>query len=268
MLFISAIVGLMYTIQTTNAFDNTRKSSMRCSGELWLKSVKTKKASFDNAPLLTNNAKVYVGNLPFDVEEIFLLDAMEQNDIDMTRVITPLSIPRGKSKTGQGIAFIEVIDKDTANKVIEVFNGLDFFGRILKSSIYTPSGEQKIFTGVNQRKSNKPVTRNSVFLGNIDYNFDNIMLSEMVEDLVGPGTLVQINRPIDKRTKQPREFAYIELKDEKYVSVAIEQMNGLQVLDRVLKCEVMMTDSEIYKIRHSPSSSSSLISENSKRSGE
>lgn len=248
MLIISSILLFIFTSRF-DAFYSVHKCSVPSSTMLWSKSVKMKKH-----PLQTNNAKVYVGNLPFDVEEIYLLDAMEQNDIDMTKVLTPISIPRGKSKTGQGIAFIEVTDPTTANAIIDVFNGLDFFGRVLKSSIYTPSGEQKAFTGVNQRNSNKKwsgVLKHSVYLGNIDYNFDNTMLSEMVEDLVGPGTLVQISRPTDIRTKQPREFAYIELKDEKCAATAIEQMNGLQVLDRMLKCEVMKTDDEIFKIRRS-----------------
>jgi len=77
---------------------------------------------------------IYVGNLLFDVSESGLKEAFEPFG-QITEVRLIMDKYSGKSK---GFGFIEMPDKDEAQKAIEEMSGKDFKGRALSVSEAKP----------------------------------------------------------------------------------------------------------------------------------
>ena len=82
---------------------------------------------------------IYVGNLLFDVAESDLREAFEQFGT-VTEVRLIMDKFSGKSK---GFCFIEMPDKDEAQKAIDEMNGKEFMGREIKASEAKPKTDRR-----------------------------------------------------------------------------------------------------------------------------
>ncbi len=82
---------------------------------------------------------IYVGNLLFDVAESALREAFEQFGT-VTEVRLIMDKRSGKSK---GFCFIEMPDKDEAQKAIDEMNGKEFMGREIKASETKPKTDRR-----------------------------------------------------------------------------------------------------------------------------
>ncbi len=82
---------------------------------------------------------IYVGNLLFDVAESDLREAFEQFGA-VTEVRLIMDKRSGKSK---GFCFIEMPDKDEAQKAIDEMNGKEFMGREIKASEAKPKTDSR-----------------------------------------------------------------------------------------------------------------------------
>ncbi len=81
---------------------------------------------------------IYVGNLGFDVSESVLREAFEQfGTVAEVRLI--MDKYTGKTK---GFGFIEMPEKEEAQKAIEEMNEKDFEGRIIKVSEAKPKTDR------------------------------------------------------------------------------------------------------------------------------
>jgi len=81
---------------------------------------------------------IYVGNLLFGVAESDLREAFEQFGA-VTEVRLIMDKYSGKSK---GFCFIEMPNKDEAQKAIEEMNGKEFMGREIKASEAKPKTDR------------------------------------------------------------------------------------------------------------------------------
>ncbi len=71
--------------------------------------------------------KLYVGNLPYSVNDKSLLDKFSQaGTVDSAKVITDRDTGRSK-----GFGFVEMSTEDEAQAAIEKFNGTEMDGRSL-----------------------------------------------------------------------------------------------------------------------------------------
>ncbi len=91
--------------------------------------------------------KIYVGNLPFSVdEEAFKALFTAFNPSEVTLIKDKFS---GRSK---GFGFVTIDDDAEAKKAIEEFNGKDVDGRELKVSEAKPMEERPPRRDFNQRR--------------------------------------------------------------------------------------------------------------------
>jgi RNA recognition motif-containing protein len=86
-----------------------------------------------------NTMNIYVGNLLFDVAESDLREAFEQFGT-VTEVRLIMDKFSGKSK---GFCFIEMPDKDEAQKAIDEMNGKEFMGREIKAGEAKPKTDRR-----------------------------------------------------------------------------------------------------------------------------
>lgn len=178
--------------------------------------------------------KLYLGNLPFSVKEEDLLQFV------MTKVgpdvVKSVNVPRGKkSKSGLGFAFVDLLkssDMEVATTLAVKLNGTDFNGRKLNSNVKVIKEEPLPI----KSKAFTPNPRNTIYLANLDETFNERVIIEMCEDLVGPNLVLNVKVPLDVKTKEPRGFAYIEFVSAATVPLAIEQLHNLSVGDKLLSC--------------------------------
>ena len=173
---------------------------------------------------------VFIGNLPFNVIEEDLNNL--SNDLVGQNILRSVLIPRGKkSKKGLGYAFLDYISAEEASKAVQMFDGLIYDERPLNSNL-------KDENEISSRKKKRDES-NSIFLSNLDYSLTDEELSNMCDDIVGPRLVVSIERPLDKVSGQRRNFAFIEFIDVQSRERAIQELNNLEVLGRLLACTEM-----------------------------
>jgi len=169
-----------------------------------------------------------MGNLPFDVTEGDVSKLLQMVQIGENKV-SKINIAMGsKTKRPLGWLLVEFKDPETARMCVEATNGVEFKGRTINVNIKDPPIVVR-----------KPILEHSVYLSNLDYSLTEIEIYNMCEDLVGPGLVVGVKIPLDKNREVPRGFAHIEFKDVDAVQLAVAQLNGVEVFERLLKAERM-----------------------------
>jgi len=83
------------------------------------------------------NTKLYVGNLPYSINDAQLMEIFSQaGNVVSAVVITDRNTGRSK-----GFGFVEMGDEESAKKAIETFNGSDMEGRKLVVNEARPKAE-------------------------------------------------------------------------------------------------------------------------------
>lgn len=197
-------------------------------GSLRLYASKKKKKS-QNLDSCPPGCKVFIGNVPFHTKEAEIEEMVE--DLLAEDLISTVNIPRG-AKSGRpfGYLFVDFKDPDVAQDFVDAADGLLFEDRVLNSNIKdskTPPSEASI------RKKQFALER-SVYLNNLDYTLDEEEIYNMCEDLLGYDLVERIKIAYDKKTGRPRGFGHVEFKDPATVEKALQELDGLEVLDRAM----------------------------------
>lgn len=133
-----------------------------------------------------------------------------------------------KSKRCLGYAFLDFVSAEAATAAVAQFDGLIYDGRPLNSNLK----DEKL----PPSKKKPRVEQNTVFLANLEASLTEEELSTMCDDILGPGLVVSVERPVDKATGFPRSFAFIEFVDVATVERAKAELQDLEVLGRRLSC--------------------------------
>ena len=220
--FYGQVKGVCGTSGLSSRNSLYRLGSMR----LYAKKKKKKVQSLDSCP---PGCKVFIGNVPFHTTEAEIEDMVE--DLLGSDLVTSVNIPRG-AKSGRpfGYLFVDFKDPDVAQDFVDVADGLLFEDRVLNSNVKdskTPPSEASI------RKKQFALER-SVYLNNLDYTLDEEEIYNMCEDLLGYDLVERIKIAYDKKTGRPRGFGHVEFKDPATVEKALQELDGLEVLDRAM----------------------------------
>ncbi len=91
--------------------------------------------------------KLYVGNLPFSVDEEAFKKLFEGYEVEEASLIKDKFSGRSK-----GFGFVTISNDESANKAIAEMNGKEFDGRELKVSEAKPMEERPPRRDFNQRR--------------------------------------------------------------------------------------------------------------------
>lgn len=172
--------------------------------------------------------KVFIGNLPFTVTKEDISEMIAANVGE--GIITDIDIPVGKkSKAPRGFAFVEFIDEEAAMAAASILNEISIDDRPLNSNIYDENPDEK------KRKKTR-VNAHTVFVNNLETSLTQGEVLSMCDDILGPDLVVSLDMPVDKVTKKVRGMAYIEFVDAPAAELAIKELNGLDVLGKILTC--------------------------------
>jgi RNA recognition motif-containing protein len=134
--------------------------------------------------------QVFVGNLPFDIEEEQLTSLVSEK---AGSSFASLRLARDR-RTGRsrGFGYIDYEDKAEAEAAIGKLVGLELGGRELKIDFSEPRPERP--------RSDRPPQDNSVFIGNLDFSVGEDQILEMCNDILGDGVASRVRLATDRET--------------------------------------------------------------------
>ncbi|KAL1371346.1 hypothetical protein HN51_001561 [Arachis hypogaea] len=173
----------------------------------------------------SEDAKLFVGNLPFDVDSQRLAMLFEQaGTVEIAEVIYNRATDRSR-----GFGFVTMSTVEEADRAVEKFSGYELDGRTLTVNKAAPRGSQP---------ERSPRTFDSslrVYVGNLPWDVDNIRLEQIFSE---HGKVEQARIVYDRETGRSRGFGFVTMSSETDMNDAIAALDGQSLDGRSLRVSV------------------------------
>jgi RNA recognition motif-containing protein len=184
----------------------------------------------------SGSSKIFIGNVPFDATEDSIADLVSQQagiQVEASQV----TIARGGKKLRpRGFLFIQLASELQAEIAVSAMDGYNVDGeRVFNSNIVDSAAPKvaKILTG----KATKVDPSLSVHISGLDYSLTDQEVRQMCLDMVGQGLVAAIKVPVDRTSGMPKGYAHAQFVSEAARDKAIRELDGLDVLGRVLSAK-------------------------------
>ncbi|KAL8458009.1 hypothetical protein ACS0TY_034944 [Phlomoides rotata] len=167
-------------------------------------------------------AKLYVGNLPYDVDSEKLAELFnEAGVVEISQVIYDRETDRSK-----GFAFVTMSTVEEAEKAVEMFHRYDLNGRFLTVNKAARKGERppRVF---------EPTYR--VYVGSLPWSVDDARLEEVFSEY---GKVVSARVVIDRESGRSRGFGFVVMASESEMNDAIANLDGQNLDGRAIRVNV------------------------------
>ena len=176
---------------------------------------------------------------PNDTSRIYILNIKKHNFCQIYRS-EPLDKPKG-------FAFVDLMDHASALQAVSQLNGMELGGRTLNSSLrkkdfVKADRDPADFSARPRTDRDRPprVEENperTVYVSNINWSLTKVSIENMCEDLLGKNLLENVRFPVDREKGTSRGFCYITFKSSDDAERAIRELNGVEVLGRLLNAK-------------------------------
>ncbi|KAH6815816.1 hypothetical protein C2S53_005637 [Perilla frutescens var. hirtella] len=173
-------------------------------------------------------AKLYVGNFPYDIDGERLAQIFQQaGTVEMAEIIT-------NKLTGQsrGFGFVTMSTMEEVDKALEMFHRYDLNGRFLTVSKATKKGSKPPPTE-SPRRVYEP--RSRIYVGNLPWSVDDARLEEVFSDF---GEVVSAHVVFDRETSRSRGFGFVVMSSEAEMNDAIANLDGQNLDGRSIRVNV------------------------------
>ncbi|PWZ53241.1 ribonucleoprotein, chloroplastic [Zea mays] len=170
-------------------------------------------------------AKVYVGNLPYDIESEGLAQLFDQAGVvEVAEVIY-------NKETGQsrGFGFVTMSTIEEADKAIEMFNRYDISGRLLNVNRASPRGTRM------ERPPRQFAPAFRAYVGNLPWQADDSRLVQLFSEY---GEVVNAAVVYDRETGRSRGFGFVTMVSKEELDDAISALDGQELDGRPLRVNV------------------------------
>ena len=157
------------------------------------------------------------------------------------------------------LALIEMSSVTAADASVEALDGAEWLGREIKvrkakfdDLIYRGSqndldnsdAELSDTSNNEGNSSEKPQSNlnsqdkesaTSLYIGNLDYSISREDIREVFADY---GTVKRVHLPLDRETKRPRGFAFVEMSANEEVDAAVEALDGAEWIGREIRVNI------------------------------
>lgn len=170
-------------------------------------------------------AKIFVGNLPYDVDSQRLAMLFEKAGIvEISEVIYNRETDRSR-----GFGFVTMSTVEEADKAVEMFNRYDLDGRLLTVNKASPRGSRperppRVF---------EPAFR--IYVGNLPWDVDNGRLEQVFSE---HGKVGEARVVYDRETGRSRGFGFVTLSSESEMEDAIAALDGQSLDGRAIRVSV------------------------------
>lgn len=170
-------------------------------------------------------AKIFVGNLPFDVDSQKLAELFEKAGVvEIAEVIYNRDTDQSR-----GFGFVTMSTVEEADKAVEQFSSYDLNGRLLTVNKAAPRGT---------RQERPPRTFGSsfrIYVGNLPWNVDNGQLEQLFSE---HGRVVDARVVFDRETGRSRGFGFVTMASESDMNDAIGALDGQSLDGRAIRVNV------------------------------
>ncbi|RLN07440.1 hypothetical protein C2845_PM11G24490 [Panicum miliaceum] len=170
-------------------------------------------------------AKVYVGNLPYDIDSEGLAQLFDQAGVvEVAEVIY-------NRETGQsrGFGFVTMSTIEEADKAIEMFNRYDISGRLLNVNRASPRGARM------ERPPRQFASAFRAYVGNLPWQADDSRLVQLFSE---HGEVVNATVVYDRETGRSRGFGFVPMASKEELDDAISALDGQELDGRPLRVNV------------------------------
>ncbi|KAL4326407.1 hypothetical protein GQ457_11G028000 [Hibiscus cannabinus] len=170
-------------------------------------------------------AKLFVGNLPFDVDSQSLAMLFEKaGTVEIAEVIY-----NRETEQSRGFGFITMSSIEEAEKAVEIFNRYDLNGRLLTVNKAAPRGSRldrppRVFEQAFR-----------VYVGNLPWDVDNARLEQVFSE---HGKVVEARVVYDRETGRSRGFGFVTMSSETELNDAIAALDGQSLDGRAIRVNV------------------------------
>ncbi|XP_019167181.1 PREDICTED: 28 kDa ribonucleoprotein, chloroplastic-like [Ipomoea nil] len=171
------------------------------------------------------DAKLFVGNLPYDVDHEGLARLFQQaGTVEIAEVIYNRDTDRSR-----GFGFVTMNTVEEADKAVEMFNRYDLNGRLLNVNKAAPRGSQP----ERPPRSFEPSCR--IYVGNIPWSVDDARLEQVFSE---HGKVVNARVVCDRETGRSRGFGFVTMSSEAEMNDAIADLDGQNLDGRAIRVSV------------------------------
>ncbi|KAL2243893.1 28 kDa ribonucleoprotein, chloroplastic-like [Sesamum indicum] len=170
-------------------------------------------------------AKVYVGNLPYDVDSEQLAGLFkEAGVVEIAEVIYNRDTDQSR-----GFGFVTMSTVEEADKAVEMFHRFDVGGRLLTVNRAAPRGSRperapRVF---------EPTYR--IYVGNLPWSVDDDRLEQVFSE---HGKVVSARVVSDRETGRSRGFGFVVMSTESEMNDAIANLDGQSLDGRAIRVNV------------------------------
>ncbi|KAL1564252.1 28 kDa ribonucleoprotein, chloroplastic-like [Salvia divinorum] len=178
--------------------------------------------SFDQPP---EEAKLFVGNLPYDIDSEKLAQLFDQAGVvEISEVIY-----NRQTDQSRGFGFVTMSRVEQAEKAVEMFNGYDINGRLLTVNKAAPRGSQP----ERVDRTYEPSFR--MYVGNLPWQVDNARLVQLFSE---HGKVVDARVVLDRETGRSRGFGFVTMSTVEELNDAIAALDGQNLDGRAIRVNV------------------------------
>ncbi|XP_027123158.1 28 kDa ribonucleoprotein, chloroplastic [Coffea arabica] len=171
------------------------------------------------------DAKLFVGNLPYDVDSEKLAQLFEQAGVvEIAEVIY-----NRETDQSRGFGFVTMSTVEEAEKAVELFHRFDLNGRFLTVNKAAPRGSRPERTP----RVFEPAPR--IYVGNLPWDVDDVRLEQIFSE---HGKVVNARVVYDRDSGRSRGFGFVTMSSESEMNDAIANLDGQSLDGRAIRVNV------------------------------
>nr|CAB3456531.1 unnamed protein product [Digitaria exilis] len=168
-------------------------------------------------------AKVYVGNLPYDVDSERLAQLFEQAGVvEVAEVIY-----NRETDQSRGFGFVTMSTVEEAEKAVEMFHRYDINGRLLTVNKAAPRGS-RVERPPRQFGSSSSSSSFRIYVGNLPWQVDDSRLVQLFSE---HGKVVDARVVYDRESGRSRGFGFVTMATQEELDDAIAALDGQVSVD-------------------------------------
>ncbi|CAL5368339.1 28 kDa ribonucleoprotein, chloroplastic-like [Camellia sinensis] len=179
----------------------------------------------ESYPEPSEEAKIFVGNLPYDIDSEKLAQLFDQAGIvEIAEVIY-----NRETDQSRGFGFVTMSTVEEAEKAVEMFHRYEINGRFLTVNKAAPRGSRP------ERPSGAIEPSFRIYIGNLPWQVDNARLEQVFSE---HGKVVDARVVYDRDTGRSRGFGFVTMSSETEVNDAIAALDGQSLDGRAIRVNV------------------------------
>uniref|UniRef100_A0A2C9UL05 RRM domain-containing protein n=1 Tax=Manihot esculenta TaxID=3983 RepID=A0A2C9UL05_MANES len=171
------------------------------------------------------DAKIFVGNLPYDVDSQKLAMLFEQaGTVEIAEVIY-----NRETDSSRGFGFVTMSTVEEAEKAVDMFHRYDLNGRLLTVNKAAPRGSRP------ERPPRVYEQAFRIYVGNLAWEVDDAQLEQVFSE---HGKVVDARVVYDRETGRSRGFGFVTMSTERELNDAIAALDGQSLEGRAIRVNV------------------------------